>query len=198
MLNLALIPLILIISAIVILTGGYIIYRKIRRGIAFTIEKSSEFASEQQQKWEAKEKQKKHPEILQKGLTSYDDVIENLKHLPPNWQNTIEPLSQLAKSILDEIEDEAALESAESAGIQPSKKLNAVRPFFNHSLKALLQLTQKIRADHKAMDAEDTEKARQSINVIKADLLSHQRTLRKGRKMDFAVAMDVIKARLKK
>lgn len=198
MLNLAFIPLILIISALVILIGGYIVYRKIRRGIEFTLEKSSEFASEQQQKWEAKEKHKKQPEILQKGLTTYADITENIKHVPQDWQKGLQPLSHIAKNILEEIEDEALLESSESAGIQAPKKLNAVRPFFNHSLKALLQLTQKIRTDYKAMDEEDTEKARQSITVIKADLLRHQRTLHKGRKMDFDVAMDVIKARLKK
>ncbi len=198
MLNLALIPLILIISTIIILIGGYIVYRKVRRGIAFTIEKSAEFASEQQQKWDVKEKQKKHPEILQKGLKTYSNLTENINHLPENWQNALEPLSQIARNILDEVEDEAALEASASAGIQTSKKLNAVRAFFNHSLKALQQLTQKIRTDYKAMDAEDTEKARQSITVIKADLLRHQRTLHKGRKMDFDVAMDVIKARLKK
>jgi type II secretory pathway pseudopilin PulG len=198
MLNLALIPLVLIISAIVILIGGYIVYRKIRRGIEFTVEKSAEFASEQQQKWEAKEKQKKYPEILQKGQKTYTDLTENISHLPKDWQSALEPLSHIAKSILNEIEDEVTLETSESTGVQSSKKLNAVRPFFNHSLKALLQLTQKLRTDYKAMDAEDTDKARQNITVIKSDLLRHQQTLDKGRKMDFDVAMDVIKARLKK
>jgi ABC-type nickel/cobalt efflux system permease component RcnA len=198
MLKLAFIPLVLILSVLIILIGAYIVYRKVRRGIEFTLEKSSEFASEQQQKWEAKEKQKKQPEILQKGLKTYAELHDNINHLPKSWQSSLEPLSHIAKSILDEIEDEVILEASESTGVHSPKKLNTVRPFFNHSLKALLQLTQKIRTDYKAMDAEDTEKARQNITVIKADLLRHQRTLHKGRKMDFDVAMDVIKARLKK
>ena len=198
MFNLALIPLILIISVVLVTIVGFLVYRKIRRGIAFTIEKSSEFATEQQQKWQVKEKQKKQPGILQKGLENYTDITNNITYLSNDWQSAFKPLTSIAKNILDEVEDEIALEVSESAGIQSPKKLNAVRPFFNHSLKALLQLTQKIRTDYKAMDAEDTEKARQNITVIKADLLRHQKTLHKGRKMDFDVAMDVIKARLKK
>ena len=198
MFNLALIPLILIISVVLVTIVGFLVYRKIRRGIAFTIEKSSEFATEQQQKWQVKEKQKKQPEILQKGLKNYTDITNNITYLSNDWQSAFKPLTSIAKNILDEVEDETTLEVSESAGVQSPKKLNAVRPFFNHSLKALLQLTQKIRTDYKAMDAEDTEKARQNIIVIKADLLRHQKTLYKGRKMDFDVAMDVIKARLKK
>ncbi len=198
MFNLALIPLVLIISVVLVTIVGFLVYRKIRRGIAFTIEKSSEFATEQQQKWQVKEKQKKQPKILQKGLKNYTDITNNISCLPNDWKNAFKPLTSIAKNILDEVEGEIALEVSESSGIQSPKKLHAVRPFFNHSLKALLQLTQKIRTDYKAMDAEDTEKARQNITVIKADLLRHQKTLHKGRKMDFDVAMDVIKARLKK
>ena len=197
MFNLALIPLILIISVVLVTVVGFLVYRKIRRGIEFTLEKSSEFATEQQQKWQIKEKQKKQPEILQKGLKNYREITNNITYLPNDWQNAFKPLTSIAKSILDEIEDATILEVSESGKIRSPKKLNAVRPFFNHSLKALLQLTQKIKTDYKVMDAEDTEKARQNITVIKADLLRHQKILHKGRKMDFDVAMDVIKARLK-
>ena len=195
MFNLALIPLVLILSLFIVIIVAYLVYRKVRRGIEFTIEKSSELAREQQQKWQSKEKQKKQPEILQTGLKTYAEITQNISDLSTDWQAALQPLSTIAKNILDEIEAEAL---SESSGTKLSKKLNLVRSFFNHSLNALLQLSQKIKTDYKAMDNEDTEKARQNIIVIKADLLHHQQTLDKNRKMDFDVAMDVIKARLKK
>ncbi|MEE9444484.1 MAG: hypothetical protein V3V19_02345 [Cocleimonas sp.] len=189
------------------------VYKKIKQGIEFTVNKSAEFANEQQQKWEKKEKQKQHPDILQKGIKTYADIVTNVKLLPNEWKIVLEPLTLVAKAILDEVEDDSVIETskAESSTIKASTvkaspiesvhqptKLNRIRPFFNHSLNAFLQFTQKIRTDYKTMDNDDNEKARQNLNIIKADLLSHQKTLSNARKMDFDVTMDVIKARLRR
>ena len=197
MFNLALIPLILIISVLLIVFVSYLIYKKIKRGIEFTVKKSSEFATEQQQKWESKEKQKKQPEPLQKAFKTYDEILANVKELPNEWKTVLEPLMVVTKVILNEVEEEA-VEPTDNKRVHIPTKLNSIRPFFNHSLNALLQFTQKIKTNHKMMDSHDKEKAWQNINIIKADLLGHKQTLDNARKMDFDVTMDVIKARLKK
>jgi len=204
MFNLALIPLILIVSILLIIIVSYLIYKKIRRGIEFTVKKSTEFANDQQKKWEKKDKQEQQPDILRKGLKTYNDIIITVKLLPIEWKSVLEPLTAIAKSILDEVEDDSVMasssvaESFSTKSVHTPTKINRIRPFFNHSLNALLQFTQKINTDYKTMDNKDHEKARQNLNIIKADLLSHQKTLNNARKMDFDVTMDVIKARLKK
>ena len=204
MFNLALIPLFLSVSILLIIIVSYLVYKKIRRGIEFTVKKSTEFASDQQKKWEKKGKQEQQPDILRKGLKTYSDIIIMVKLLPIEWKSVLEPLTAIAKSILDEVEDDSVLVSSSAAesfsteSVHTPTKLNRIRPFFNHSLNALLQFTQKINTDYKTMDNKDHEKARQNLNIIKADLLSHQKTLNNARKMDFDITMDVIKARLKK
>jgi len=204
MFNLALIPLILIVSILLIIIVSYLIYKKIRRGIEFTVKKSTEFANDQQKKWEKKDKQEQQPDILRKGFKTYNDIIITVKLLPIEWKSVLEPLTAIAKSILDEVEDDSVMasssvaESFSTKSVHTPTKINRIRPFFNHSLNALLQFTQKINTDYKTMDNKDHEKARQNLNIIKADLLSHQKTLNNARKMDFDVTMDVIKARLKK
>jgi len=208
MFNLALIPLILIVSILLIIIVSYLVYKKIRRGIEFTVKKSTEFASDQQKKWEKKDKQEQHPDILRKGLKTYSDIIITVKLLPNEWKSVLEPLTVIAKAILDEVEDDSVMassstdttsaESFSTKSVHTPTKLNRIRPFFNHSLNALFQFTQKINTDYKTMDNKDHEKARQNLNIIKADLLSHQKTLNNARKMDFDITMDVIKARLKK
>ena len=204
MFNLALIPLILIVSILLIIIVSYLIYKKIRRGIEFTVKKSTEFANDQQKKWEKKDKQEQQPDILRKGFKTYNDIIITVKLLPIEWKSVLEPLTAIAKSILDVVEDDSVMasssvaESFSTKSVHTPTKINRIRPFFNHSLNALLQFTQKINTDYKTMDNKDHEKARQNLNIIKADLLSHQKTLNNARKMDFDVTMDVIKARLKK
>lgn len=198
MFNLALFPLLLLIGLLLIGIVGYLIYRKIKRGIEFTVKKGAEFASEQQQKWDEKEKQKMHPELLQKGINTYQDISAQVKELPNEWKTSLEPMLVVAKNILDEVETDELQNIKENHQVNSSKKMNAIRPFFNHSLGAFLAFTKKINTDYKKMDTADENKARQNLTIIKADLLGHQQTLHKARKMDFDVAMDVIKARLKK
>ena len=198
MFNLALFPLVLLIGLLLISIVGYLIYRKIKRGIEFTVKKGTEFATEQQQKWDEKEKQKLHPELLQKGISTYHDISTQVKELPNDWKTSLEPMLVVAKNILDEVEADELQNIKENKQANLSKKMNSIRPFFNHSLGAFLAFAQKINTDYKNMDKGDEDKARQNLTIIKADLLGHQKTLHKARKMDVDVAMDVIKARLKK
>ena len=191
MLRLAFFPVLLFVGLIVLLIIGFILYRKLKQGIAFTYKKGAELANEQQQKWAQKEQQKKLPEILQKGFDQHQQLSQELKRLPQEWQLSLEPLVLQAKEILDEVAYEVVEENSQ-------KKLDSIRSFFHHSLDALLQFSETLNKDHRQMTAEQLEKARQNINLFKADLLSHQQTLQKARRLDFDVLMDVIKARLKR
>ena len=189
MIRLALIPFISLIifffSAIVV----WFIYRKVKRGIGYTMKKGAEIASEQQ---------KKFPEILQKGFSDYEKIVNITTSLPEEWQLSIMPIVNCAKDILDEVALEFEGENAKSKLNQENnKKLNSIRGFFIHSLDALLQFVKKLSSDHYKMTDIEVEKARQNINVFKADLLNHKETLHKVRRFDFDVVMDVIKARLK-
>jgi len=209
MLRLTLFPLVLFFGTLILSIVAYFIIKKIRKVIATTLEKGKNIAVEQQKKWgqwEQKEQRKKLPTIIQKGLDDYDEIESEIKRLPDSWAVVVMPITEQAKTILDEVMTEAVVElervntknkQGKSSRIK-SQKLNAVRPFFNHSLDALLQFVKKLNSDHATMDDIQVEKARQNITVFKADFDSHEAALKKSRKMDFDVVMDVIKARLKK
>ena len=193
MFRLTLIPFVLVFGALFFGIISYIVIRKIKKGLQYTVKKGAELASKQQQKWTEKEQRKKLPDILQKAFTQYEQLVESHASLPANWKNVLEPVIKQAKEILNEV--------AEGADINDStynKKLNSIRPFFNHSLDALLQFTEKLNSDHAEMSEAQIDKARQNITVFKADLLDHQEKLLKAKRFDFDVSMDVIKARLKK
>lgn len=197
MLRLALIPFVLIIlfllSAIVI----WFVYKKVKRGIGYTMKKGAEIASDQQQKWTEKGQLKRFPKILQKGFSDYDEIYDTTESLPKEWSLAIMPIVSTAKDILDEVALEFDGADAQAQLNKENKKLNSIRGFFIHSLDALLQFVEKLSSDHHKMSTDEIEKARQNINVFKADLLRHQETLHKVRRLDFDVVMDVIKARLK-
>ncbi len=197
MLRLALIPFVSIIlfslSAIVV----WLVYRKVKKAIGYTLKKGAEIASDQQQKWTEKEQRKKLPEILQKGFSDYNKIYTTTASLPEEWRLTIMPVVNTAKDILNEIALEFEGEDGKTKSHENNKKLNSLRAFFIHSLDALLQFVEKLSSDHHKMTVGEIEKARQNINVFKADLLNHQETLHKVRRFDFDVVMDVIKARLK-
>ena len=204
MFRLTLFPLFILFGTFILSIVGYFLIKKIRKMITHTLEKGKSLAAEQQKKWGQKEQRKKLPEIIQKGLHQYAQIETEMERLPHSWAVALMPITIQAKEILDEVMAEAAknIESQnsneESRAHLKTQKLNAVRPFFNHSLDALLQFVKKLNSDHESMDEHQAEKARQNINIFKADFDSHQAALKKSRKMDFDVLMDVIKARLKK
>jgi len=182
-----------LLSAIII----WFVYRKVKKGIGYTMKKGAEIASDQQQKWTEKGLQKKFPKILQKGFSDYDKIYNTTASLPKEWESSVMPIVSTAKDILDELVLEFEGEGAQDKPNKENKKLNSIRSFFIHSLDALLQFVEKLSSDNHKMTANEVEKARQNINIFKADLLRHQETLHKVRRFDFDVVMDVIKARLK-
>ncbi len=202
MLRLALIPFISIILFLLTVIIVWFVYKKVKKGIGFTLKKGAEIATEQQQKWTEQEQRKRFPDILQKGLSDYNKIYNTTVSLPEEWNVSIMPIVNTAKDILDEVslEFEGGDKYEKKAKEKPNKenkKLNSIRSFFIHSLDALLQFVEKLKSDHHKMTADEIEKARQNINVFKADLLRHQEILHKVRRFDFDVVMDVIKARLK-
>jgi len=193
MFRFTLIPFILIISALFFGVFSFIVIRKIKKWLSYTIEKGADLANRQQKKWSEKEQRKKLPDILQKGFDRFDKLLSSYNNLPNEWKNSLAPIIKQAKEILDEVAEDADISDSTY-----NKKLNSIRPFFNHTLDALLLFTEKLNMDYTKMDQAQIDKARQNITVFKADLLSHQEKLLKSRRMDFDVLMDVIKARLKK
>lgn len=191
MLRFTLIPLFLLISSSVIGLIVYFVYRIIKRGITTTYKKGAKLATEQQQKWANKEQRKKLPDIVQKGFDDFDRLKKSQSQLPQTWKTQLEPLVIQSKEILDEV----AFDCIEN---ESEKALMSIRSFFHHSLDALLQFSQKLNIDHQQMSKVQVEKAERNLVLFKADLSSHLKTLRKTRRLDFDVLMDVIKARLKK
>ena len=184
----ALLPIIFFIGTIVLGLVAYLIYRKIRRGIEYTYQKSSELANQQQQKWKHKDQLKKQPKLVQQGFNDLKQAEELTASLPVEWQTALQPLLTKASEILDEIIIDPEFEN---------NKLDSMRSFFIHTLDALKQFTQKLNTDHKRMSDSEIKIARENISVIDSDLKHHQQILQKKRKFDFDVLMAVIKARLK-
>lgn len=191
MLRFALIPLILLILSVIFGVIVFIVYKKIKKGLKTTYTKGAELANDQQKKWADKEQRKKLPAIVQKGYEDFDSLMKIQDQLPLEWNTLLEPLIIQAKEILDEVAFDCLENNSEKA-------LNSIRSFFHHSLDALLQLSQKLNKDNAQMTVSQVEQAQQNIILFSTDLQSHQKTLLKGRKLDFDVLMDVIKARLKK
>ena len=194
-----LIPIILLIAAIVSGVVIWFVYKRIKRGFSGTIQKGVDVVNDQQQKWTEKGQRKKLPSMLQKGFDDYDQMKSLVVDLPDIWKQPLQPLVKPTKEILDEVAFEYISDDSNKPN-KPSqdKKLNSIRPFFHHSLDALLQLVEKLSSDHAKMNEGEIQKARDNITILKADLQSHQETLHKVRRFDFDVVMDVIKARLKK
>jgi len=197
MLRIALFPFVLLILLLLSIIVIWFIYKKVKKGIGYTVKKGAEIANDQQLKWTEKEQRKKLPEILQKGFSDYDKIYTTTTLLPEEWHLSIMPVVKKAKDILDEVALEFESAYVKTKPSEQNKKLNSIRSFFIHSLDALLQFVEKLSSDHQKMSGDEIDKARQNINVFKADLLNHQETLQKVRRFDFDVVMDVIKARLK-
>jgi len=199
MLRITLIPFLLIILFLLFSIALWWGYKKVKKGIGYSIKKGAEIANDQQQKWSEKERRKIFPKILQKAFSDYDNIYAVTETLPDDWRLSLIPIVNTTKDILDEVALEFRSESVDkqTKSKQLNKKLNSIRSFFIHSVGALAQFVEKLSSDHQKMSEEEIYKARQNINVFKADLLSHQETLHKVRRFDFDVVMDVIKARLK-
>ena len=193
MLRFTIIPFIFLFGGIFFSLFIYYIYRKIKRGVKFTYDKSAELSSEYMDKWRNQEQRKKLPKIVQTGFDNYQAIEDAIENLPPVWQLKLMPLKQKSNSLLNEI----SYHLTEDESFERSN-FNSVRSFFNHSLDALKQLTQKLESDHKSLSEEDETRVRENIKLIYDDLLRHEKILHKSRKFDFDVLMDVIKARLKK
>jgi uncharacterized protein YjcR len=159
-------------------------YRAIKGSVSHVVKKGSKIASEQQQKWAEREQRKKLPELIQKAYQQMDSIQKNLETLPDQWKLPLRPVVEQSQDILYKVSSSP-------------DKTDQIRSFFNQTLGALLQLLEKLKTDHAFMDAEQTDKARQNITVIKADLIRHQQKMDKLKRFDFDVVMDVIKARLR-
>lgn len=192
MFKFALIPLFFLFGGIFFSLFAYIVYRKIKRGVKYTYDKSAEISSEFWDKRRHQEQRKKLPTIVQKGFDDYTVIEDIIAELPPVWQLKLMPLKQKSFALINEISHHLLHdESFERT------KFNSVRSFFNHNLDALKQLTQKLKSHHSNLSNEDSDKVRENIKLIYKDMLRHERTLHKSSKFDFDVVMDVIKARLK-
>ena len=192
MFRFTLIPLILLFGGIIFSLIGFVVYRKIKRGVKYTYDKSTEISSQYMEKWRSQEQRKKLPEIVQIGFDDYQIIEQSISQLPPVWQLKLLPLKQKSNQLLSEISQHLI----DDEDFERSK-LTSLRSFFNHSLDALKQFSQKLLSDHKSLSEEETQRAKENINVIYKDLLHHEKILHKKRKFEFDVLMDVIKARLK-
>jgi len=193
MFRFTIIPLILLFGGIFFSFIGYYIYRKIKRGVKYTYDKSAELSSEYLDKWRNLEQRKKLPTIVQNGLDDFQVIEKTIDKLPAIWQLKLIPLKQKSESLLNEISHNLINDESFERS-----RFSSVRSFFNHSLDALKQLSLKLQSHHEALSDADSDKVKENIKLIYKDLLHHEKILHKSRKFDFDVLMEVIKARLKK
>ncbi len=174
----------LLTVSILLVVVSVFLYRVIKGSLSHAVKKGSEIASEQQQKWAEREQRKKLPAIIQKAYQQMDSIQKNLDALPDQWRLPLSPVVEQTQDILYKVSSSP-------------DKTDQIRRFFNQTLGALQQLVEKLKTDHAFMDAAQTDKARQNITVLKADLIQHQQKMDKLKRFDFDVVMDVIKARLR-
>lgn len=206
MYQLLILPFILLIASVFIGFFVYFLYQKIKQTTLSVYNKSVEIASETHQQWKRKEQRKTLPAVLQKGFDDYDQISAISVQLPNEWKSRIEPLTQQAKQILDEIsyriidmdaqDKKTAAEKKKQSSIK-TDTLESMRTFFIHTMDALSQFVTKIHSDSQQMNQQEIDKAISNIQLLDNDLKHHQALLDKKRKFDFDVLMDVIKARLK-
>ncbi len=191
--RLTLIPFVLILSLLIFGVVSFYIIKKLKQVINFLRRKTSEIIQKRQQEKTRQEQQQKLPDIVKNGQDQYKQLQQNHAKLPMEWKNLLQPLLDDSKLLLDEI-----VESFNLNDVLAEQKFNSIRSFFNHTLDALVQFSEKLNDNHQTMSAEQREKAQQNITAFKADLLRHQEALWKIKCIDFDVSMDVIKERLKK
>ncbi len=177
--------LIFIISVVAIVFLLRYLWNKFSGAVTHVIEKSSDMAMEQQEKWKLREKRKKLPNEIQKLIVKYEELLESNNELSEHWQGAMKPVYKILGDIVH------ILTAA-------PKKVNKVRTLLSVSLPALEKFIATLNADQTFMDEAETKKAQQNIDVIHKDLQQHELTLQKSRRFDFDVLMDVIKIRLKR
>lgn len=161
------------------------LWRKFIRSVNEVLEKGSDLAQEQQQKWKQREERKKLPQEIQKLILQYEALLKFNDDLSNDWKQSFQPLYASLGDIVHILTNSP-------------KKMNKVRNLFTVSVPALEKLLGTLKTDQKFLDANETERARISINFIAKDLEAHKQTLHKSRRFDFDVLMDVIRVRMKK
>jgi len=174
-----------VISVIAIVYFLRIGWKKFRRALGDVVDKGSELATEQQEKWKQRERRKKLPEEIQVLIVQYEQLLESSDTLSGAWQEALQPVYTSLGDIVH------ILSAA-------PKKMNKVRGLFNTSMPALEKFVNTITTNQKFMDKAEKQKVQENIAVIAKDLQQHERVLHKSRRFDFDVIMDVIKIRLKR
>ncbi len=174
-----------VISIIAIVYFLRVLWKKFRRTVSEVVEKGSDIATQQQEKWKQREKRKKLPSEIQKLIVQYEQLLELKDDLSQPWQEALQPAYNSLGDIVHIL------------SVSP-KKMNKVRHLFNTSLPALDKFVVTLKENQKFMDDAETQKVEQNIAVISKDLQQHEQVLHKSRRFDFDVLMDVIKIRLKR
>jgi predicted PurR-regulated permease PerM len=174
-----------IVIVVAIVFSLRLLWKKFTHTMTHVIEKGSNVALQQQEKWKRREKRKKLPNEIQQLIVQYEALLESNNALSEPWQHSMQPVYKALGDIVH------ILTAA-------PKKRNKVRALFSVSLPALEKFISTIKADQTFMDDVETQKAQHNIDVIFKDLQQHEHVLQKSRRFDFDVMMDVIKIRLKR
>lgn len=176
---------IFIVSVFAIVFLLRMLWKRFAGAVTHVVEKGSDIALKQQERWKQREKRKKLPEDIQSLIVEYEALLEADEDLSASWQQAMKPIYQSLGDIVH------ILTAA-------PKKANKVRKLFSVSMPALDNFINTVKADQKFMSEAEISKAQKNIDVIREDLVQHERTLQKSRRFDFDVIMDVIKIRLKR
>lgn len=174
-----------VISVIAIVYFLRVAWRAFRRTLSDVVEKGSDLATQQQEKWRVREQRKKLPQDIQTVIIQYEELLELNTSLLPRWQDALQPAYQSLGDIVHIL----------SAS---PKKMNKVRALLNTSLPSLTTFVTTLTENQKFMDTVETQTVEKNIAVIQKDLKQHEAVLHKSRRFDFDVLMDVIKIRLKR
>jgi excinuclease UvrABC helicase subunit UvrB len=85
-----------------------------------------------------------------------------------------------------------------SVVLEHPKHGDIIRRFFTVTLDAFEHFVESLLKNHEVMGRIEEEKAMQSIEVFRKDLLAYEARLSAKRRFDFQVLTDVIKHRLRK
>lgn len=174
-----------IISVVAIVFLLRMLWKKFAGAMSRVVEKGSDIALQQQEKWKQRNKRKKLPEEIQKLIVQYEALLESDDDLSKSWKEAMQPVYRSLGDIVH------ILTAA-------PKKRNKIRKLFSVSLPALEDFIATVKTNQKFMSEAEINKAQQSIDVIRGDLQQHELILQKSRRFDFDVIMDVIKVRLKR
>ena len=176
---------IFIISVIAIVYFLRVLWKKFRRTVSDVVDKGSDLAIQQQEKWKQREKRKKLPKEIQNLIIQYEQLLESNNDLSASWLGALKPAY---KSLGDIIHILSA----------SPKKMNKVRKLFNTSIPSLDKFVATLKDNQKFMDDSETRKAEENIALISKDLQYYEKVLHQSRRFDFDVLMDVIKIRFKR